>query len=175
MDTCTQTALSISKLLQVFSSQHALLSHTLGNTDVIKTVSLPQCHISVLRPNELQCFCRDDAYSQLFPPIYYCDMKRKKRRELRTLQSIQQQRFSGFRCNACVCMQNVIYDEAVQFKSAPRENCVFSCVNVRLELQLPSISAPKREASNQSQVHKSERDGPTACVQLLCCSGFKAV
>lgn len=107
--------------------------------------------------------------------IYYCDMKRKKRRELWTSQSIQQQRFSGFRCNACVCMQNVIYDEAVQFRSAPRENCVFSCVNVRLELQLPSISAPKREASNQTEVHKSERDSPTACVQLLCCSGFKAV
>lgn len=39
------------KLLQVFSSQHALLSHTLGNADVIKTVSLPQCHVSVLQPN----------------------------------------------------------------------------------------------------------------------------
>lgn len=77
----------------------------------------------------------------------------------------------------CVCMQNLIYDEAVEFWSASRENCVFfSCVNVRLGLQLPSILEWNREASNQNEVHKSECDKPTACVRNYCIpSGYRAV
>lgn len=79
--------------------------------------------------------------------------------------------------NVCVCMQNLIYDEAEEFWSASRENCVFfSCVNVRLEPQLPSILEWNREASNQNEVHKSECDKPTACVCNYCISsGYRAV
>lgn len=79
--------------------------------------------------------------------------------------------------NVCVCMQNLIYEGAEEFWSASRENCVFfSCVNVRLELQLPSILEWNREASNQNEVHKSECDKPTACVCNHCISsGYRAV
>lgn len=71
---------------------------------------------------------------------------------------------SSLNWNVCVCMQNLIYVEAVEGE----HRVSFPCVNVRLELKLPSISGRNRGASNQSKIHKSECDKSTAYVCNYC-------
>ena len=105
------------------------------------------------------CICRFSW--QMF---YYRDKERKRR--CRCVLGTANNPITPLSiCNWNVCVEYLIYDEAVEFWLASWENSVFSsCVNVRLELQPPSILEWNREASNQSQVHKSECDKPAACV-----------